>query len=310
MKYSSKMDTVSIPDIFGSLSQNAPMSILSIEQNFDDKVTEATQCIINSGHRIILLTGPSSSGKTTTCEMIADKLCEMGKKTTIISLDNFYKPREQLPLWPDGSRNFETIDGLDVDYFKDRISELLANGYSDFPVFSFKLNKRIHSDRIVFDSNTFLIIEGIHALNPLLYDFIGSDETYKIYISVHSDFVNTHGEIILPARQLRLIRRLLRDVEFRGISIDETFSMWEKVCKGEDLYIRPYRFNADFHINSTHDYEPFLYYTATRSAVSHISKDSEHFEYYRQLMIQTEPFFHIGKDLIPETSLIVREFLG
>ncbi len=311
MKYKDDTEKISISDISDNLEKNPLGTILDIEQKFDKKIADVAKQVVENNNRVILLTGPSSSGKTTTCEMISDRLCEMGKKSNIISLDNFYKPRSEIPFWSDGSRNFETIEGLDIEHFKDRLSTLLSVGEADFPIFSFHIGKRLSKvNKITFDSDTFLIIEGIHALNPILHDFLEDCSVYKIYISVHSDFVDDNGFQIMPASHLRLIRRLLRDVAFRGVSIEETLSMWKKVRRGEELYIKPFRDSADIHINSTHGFEPFLYSVDIRSAVDHIEKNSQHFKLREQIMNETNHFFYISKELIPESSMIIREFLG
>ena len=143
------------------------------------------------------------------------------------------------------------MEGLDIPCFQQFVEGLFDRGHALLPVFDFTAGRRKDKQiDIQFDDHTYLIFEGIHALNPQVTDPLSSHRSMKIYISVHSDFVDNSGDILLAARDLRLCRRLLRDFYYRGTGAEETLRMWEYVLRGEDLYIRPFRKNADMHINS------------------------------------------------------------
>ena len=225
-----------------------------------------------------------------------------------ISLDNFYKSSDQLPRWEDGYQNYESVEGLDLDCFRETVQRLLQTGRAQFPIFDFTAGCRSEKTfEISYDEHTYLIIEGIHALNPLLTDTLAPHRTVKLYISVHSDFVDDGGRILLGARDLRLTRRLLRDFYYRGTGAEETLRMWDYVLRGEDLYIRPFREFADAHINSTHDYEPSLPRHPRRNAAAD-RPGLPYRETIGRLTDSARHFFGIDQALVPATSLI-QEFI-
>ena len=161
--------------------------------------------------QIVLLSGPSSSGKTTASRLLAAGLSRDGSRSCRISLDDFYKDRQSVPTWEDGQKNFESVDGLDLAALARCMEELFHKGRARFPIFDFATGKRSPLSReLVFDDNTCLIFEGLHALNPTLEPCLGGHPALRLYISVHSDFVDSRGRVVLPARDLRLLRRLLR----------------------------------------------------------------------------------------------------
>ena len=309
VKYSAKMDPVDTAAVSGALLERPEQFVDAEERLFREKVLSACDAIVQDHLHIILLTGPSASGKTTTAKQIALELTRRGKKVDRISLDNFYRPSAELPRWEDGYQNYESVEGLDIPFFERFVAQLFEEGHGLLPVFDFtagrRRDKRID---IAFDDHTYLIFEGIHALNPVVTTPFSSHRTMKIYISVHSDFVDQTGDILLGARDLRLCRRLLRDYYHRGTEAEETLQMWDYVLRGEDLYIRPFRQYADIHINSTHAYEPYLYHDPLIKLLAHSPSDSPHREIMRRLSGAAPAFFGIPESLIPRTSLI-QEFL-
>ncbi|MDP4120345.1 MAG: hypothetical protein Q8876_04720 [Bacillota bacterium] len=279
------------------------------EKKFEDKLFEICDRLQKEKKNFILLTGPSSSGKTTTSKMMVEILKNMGKSANRISLDNFYKDRDDLPKWEDGRKDYESIEGLDLSYLAQLFASLEKNGRADFPVFAFQNGKRSEKTfEVTFDSETFLIFEGIHALNPKLTDILNIDKCFKLYISVNTDFVDDKGEVILQSRDLRLIRRLLRDEVVRATPPDFIFALWDEVCLGEDKYINLYRDNADVHLNSTHLFEPMLYKTPLKEMLKKYNIPPEYKPMKECVLNAVNSFETLDKSLIPQTSL-VREFI-
>lgn len=309
MKYTEIMDKIYITQLKKEFLENKSNLINSQEINYDKEISNIASIAVKNDKHIILLTGPSSSGKTTTSKKLAKELEKLNKKVYRISLDNFYKAINEFPLWEDGQQNYESIDALDIDFFNLKIKELLENKKAVFPIYDFgKKQKSEKTFTVEYDEHTFLIFEGIHALNPLLTQNIQTSNTLKIYVSVHSDFVDDKGNVILPARTLRLMRRTLRDNIYRNSDFDETFDLWKYVLRGEELYIKPFKKTADIHINSTHSYEPFLFCPKIIQLLEGQENHLKHKEIINDLIKISSNFEKLNDDLIPKTSLI-QEFL-
>lgn len=308
MRYQSKIEQIDMYLLGLAAAEDAKRLVGTAEQSFHRRILEICDIVIQEERHVILVTGPSASGKTTTAQKLGDELRRRGKRVNSISLDNFYVDAHKLPKWRDGYQNYESIESLDLTHFEQKMTELLTCGKADFPIFDFSLSVRTQQTvALTFDAQTYLIIEGIHALNPLISDCVKSLASIKIYISVHSEFASG-GQTILSARDLRLMRRILRDFTHRSKTAEETFRMWEYVLMGEELYIRPFRKYADLHLDSVHSYEPYLYYSDMLRALGSAAPGSPYLETFERLKASIQPFFPIGRELIPESSLI-QEFI-
>lgn len=309
MKYTLKKEQVNYIEAGGALQSQSDAFIAKEEQSYQEKLLHVCKAAVTEHKHIILVTGPSASGKTTSAKKIALLLEAQGKKVNRISLDNFYRSKEELPRWEDGYQNYESIEGLDLPCFDHVMHELLTTGTATFPLFDFTAGQRSKESFVLhFDEQTYLIIEGIHALNPLLFKTFQDYPSMKVYISVHSDIVDNGGNVVVSARHLRLTRRLLRDYIYRGTAALGTLKMWNYVLKGEELYIFPFRDQADVHINSVHAYEPFLYHEDLSKALQGIPEDSCYYRTASALLHSNDHFFSLSYDLIPPTSLI-QEFI-
>ncbi|MDR0931174.1 MAG: hypothetical protein LBM38_05495 [Clostridiales bacterium] len=309
MKFSEKGSEFYIDEINNKAIDDCQSLILNSEKYYSNCIDEATDYIINHRNNFVLLTGPSSSGKTTTSILLEQSLIKKGKDAIRISLDNFYKNRDDLPFWEDGTRNYEAIEGLDLDTFNDCMYELTSKGVATFPVFDFSVGKRSLTDNfsVKYDDDTFIIFEGIHALNPMLINLIHSKKFIKMYVSAHSNFY-IGDEKVLPKRYVRLMRRIMRDKSTRNTEALVTLDMWRKVVIGEDKYIFPYRDSADWQINSTHAYEPLAYKSKVLQILRPICDDPTHGEIITSCINALEPFVALDSDVIPKTSLL-REFV-
>ncbi len=307
-RYQNKMETILVNETAEKLFQNPQAFFTAEEDAFDRKMQEVCDYVIERQATVILLAGPSSSGKTTTAKKLLSHLRERGKTAERISLDNFYHPRSQLPTWEDGSLNFETIEGLDIAYFHQLMQQLWEQREADFPLFDFhKGCRREKTFHVSYIPHSYLIFEGLHALNPLFFSAMENQPCLGIYVSVHSDFVLEDQKILLSGRQLRLTRRIIRDQISRGSTADDTIAMWDKVLKGEELYIRPYRSTADIHINTTHSFEPFLYRDKIKAALSDYPADAPYQDMVKSLKAGYDSFLSCDSRYLSADSLI-REF--
>lgn len=237
-------------------------SILLIEQNFAQQIDFAVKEIIDSKKRIIMISGPSSSGKTTFSKLLAQKLQDFHYKTFSIEMDNYFKSfkNNNYPILSNGAIDYESPNCLDKTLLLKDI-ELLNNlQKTKIPIFDFKTRTSIPEQiEIVPDEKTILIFEGIHALNP---EFL-CENTYKIYVTTNSklNILNPYfpnDKYTLDKRNIRLIRRAIRDVHTRYTSIEKTLSMWNNVVEGELKYIDLYKPQANVIIDTSLPYEPFL----------------------------------------------------
>ncbi len=262
--------------------------------------------------RVILLAGPSASGKTTTAKMLNEEFEKIGCGSEIISMDNFYLGEKCVPKTVDGKPDFETVNALNIPKIEQCISNLLEYGWADIAQFDFASSTPLEETiRINLHNESIAIIEGIHALNPIFTEHIRSRAGLKkIYISVKQGIRKKPvSGYMLTAAELRLMRRIVRDCKFRGSNADHTMGMWENVLLGEKKYITPYKYTGDITINSLHIYEPCVIASKTIPYMSKVEKSSPEYEYARYLIERAEQFCCIDESLIPDNSLL-REFLG
>lgn len=307
-RYQPKMQNIHTGKVQQQLAADPAVLFGEQEAAFDRQIEEVCDYLVEKNTTMVLLAGPSASGKTTTAKKICAGLVRRGKMADRVSLDNFYKSSDKLPYWRDGSRNYESIEGLDLDYFHDLLGCLWEKGRAFFPVFDFHHGKRkTDGFEVVYTPDTFLIFEGIHALNPRFFQVMNSHPCTGIYVSVHSDFVSDEGKVLLPARQLRLTRRILRDSVSRNTDAENTIAMWDKVLTGEKLYIWPHRMAADIHINSAHAFEPYLYHARITKALTGCPAGSPHSAAAKELLDLYSAFSPCEDRFLSPGSLI-REF--
>ncbi len=262
----------------------------------------------HGGVRIAMLSGPSSSGKTTTAHLLKEYLGKFGKKATIISMDNFYRGRELAPIRADGKYDYEAVEALEVEKLKNCIADIVKKGRFEVPNYSFAQGKAIGTTKYEIDEADMVIMEGIHALNPIFTSGIDKDRQIKLYVSVKQQIKDANGEVISPM-DLRLIRRIVRDMHERDTTADRTLSMWDSVMDGENNYIRPYRMSADYTVNSIHLYEPCVLRTLAIQILREIPSDNPNYNKARDLESRLMRFEPIETELVPHNSMI-REFIG
>lgn len=258
--------------------------------------------------RLISIAGPSSSGKTTFSRRLEIELMTRGIRPLMISIDNYYLTAELAPIDEFGEPDLEHVNALDLNLFNQNITDLINGDPVRLPVFDFKVKKRTFHAPIQIDKKTPIIIEGIHALNDLLTAFIPSTHKFKIYISPFAQ-INIDYNNPINLTDIRLLRRIVRDLQFRNTSAEKTLSMWASVRRGEYKWIYPFIENANYIFNSELTYELCVLKKYAMSALKQIPYDSEYFIHANRLIKFLKYFKEINPYLVPCNSLL-REFIG
>ena len=291
---------------------NSPAELIrQMEEQYAKRINEIADFVMSTGYgrKLIMLSGPSSSGKTTTANMLVSRVKSSGANAVCLSLDDFFKGEGQAPLLPNGKYDYESVYALDIDLMKRCLTELLEKGSTMMPRFDFTA-KGPAPERypLRVGENDVIIVEGIHALNPIITDCLPDERMIKIYISVKQG-IKEGDDTVISAHQIRFLRRLVRDYQFRSSPPDRTFEMWPQVLRGEKLYISAYKRMATVTINSIHIYEVNAIADKAIEILGGIPEDSPYYaeaqEYIRRLAL----FENLDEGLIPENSLI-REFIG
>lgn len=298
--------------IINFYAENHTQDFISlVESQFRSDLDNIADSIMNLEQKchIIMLTGPSSSGKTTTAKILERKFEDFGRATHIISLDNFYTGKKNIPRLPNGDYDFEALEALDIPFIKSCIKSILTNGSCMLPKYNFTKGIREEAfTELKADKDSIIIIEGIHALNPIFTEDIEDSAIKKIYISVKQGIKNTEKKI-LRASDIRFLRRLVRDTAFRGSDGEETISMWDNVCLGEKKYIRPFKYLSDYTLNTFHPYEVCVLKNDAIKILSEVDNSCDDYEYAKNIISALNDFSSIDKTLVPEDSLL-REFIG
>lgn len=276
----------------------------------DNIVDIAKKIAADNNIKIVAIAGPSGSGKTTTAHILQDRLETFGEVTSVVSLDNFYLPADKLPILPDGSSDIESVNSLDISLIKDCFTQIIKFGKASVPKYDFKSKLRIpNANTIDIGENGIVIVEGLHAMNPLIADLVPAENILKIYISVNSSVDDNNGIQMLSSRQIRLIRRVLRDDKFRGATATETLHLWNNVIEGERKYLYCFKNNADIHLVTFHPYELGVYRERFCKMRSTVNKNAPCYDYFIDTANALERFESIDSSLVPSNSLI-REFIG
>lgn len=273
------------------------------------KIAEKIADGYKEGIRIVLISGPSSSGKTTFCKRLQVQLTTNLLHPVGISLDDYFLNREDTPKDEHGEYDFESLYALDLPYFNKDLKKLLSGEEIDLPTFNFETGQRVFKGKkLKLRENSILVIEGIHALNPELTEFIDDKYKYRVYVSVLTSIsLDNHNWI--PTTDNRLLRRIIRDYRFRGYSAEDTINRWPSVRRGEDKWIFPYQENADAMFNSAMLYELAALRKFAESILAQVPESSKaNAEAYRLLRF-LRYFNYIPTEELPGTSLL-REFLG
>ncbi|MDK2841926.1 MAG: uridine kinase [Anaerophaga sp.] len=259
--------------------------------------------------RIVLISGPSSSGKTTFGKRLAIQLLVNGICPLNLSLDNYFVDRERTPRDENGQYDFEALEALDIKLFNQHLRQLLAGEEINLPKFNFETGKRMfNGDSLKMRKDNILIIEGIHGLNPKLTHSIENKTKFKIYVSALTN-INIDDQTRIPTTDNRLVRRIIRDYRYRNYSALETISRWDSVRRGEDKHIFPYQEEADIMFNSALLYELAVLKPYAEPILLEVQPNQPEYSEAIRLLKFFSYFKPIQQREIPPTS-ILREFLG
>lgn len=282
--------------------------IAEAEDRYHDKIAElATLAVEHHDLRAILLAGPSGSGKTTTANLLADAIRARGEEAIVLSLDDFYKDSKdpEYPRLDCGERDFESPSALHIEDIVHTL-ECITGGLP-FPVprYDFKCSSRVALEIHPAMPDGCVIIEGLHALNPLISERLPRDKILKLFVSVSTN-INGDGCRIISGRKLRFIRRMVRDSIYRAADADRTLDMWRGVIEGEDRYLYPYKHTADVAFDTFHAFELGVMKKRATALLDEAQEQDAFVQTVRAALGAAEP---IDDTLVPENSLI-REFIS
>ena len=261
--------------------------------------------------KAVLIAGPSSSGKTTFCKKLSYALRQQGLSPVSMSLDDYYMRGDSVPKDIDGKPDWESIYALNLPLLQEHIGTLLQGGDVRLPRFDFMKGESVLTDRVLhMETDNILLIEGIHALNPLLLSGsdLSNDYFYKIYISALTIYRDRDGSVF-PTTDNRLLRRIVRDSQFRNTTIQDTLSRWDSVRRGEEKWILPFQENADANINSSFQYEYCVLRQLALPLLETVKPDEEVYPEAQRLIRMLHKYHRIKVEYFPPYSLL-REFLG
>lgn len=277
----------------------------------EKKIAEIADKITNHEEqkRIVLISGPSSSGKTTFANRLGIQLRVNGYTPKTISLDNYFVNRDKTPMDETGEYDYEALEAIDVELFNKHLTALLEGHEVEIPVYNFETGSReAVGQKMIMNKNTILVIEGIHGLNDRLTASISSEDKFKIYVSALTSMnIDDHNRI--PSTDTRIIRRIVRDNKFRGCSAINTINRWPSVRRGEEKNIFPYQENADTMFNSSLVYELCLLKTYAEPLLMQLGPENERYSEVKRLIEFLSYFLPIDGKEVPNNS-IVKEFVG
>jgi uridine kinase len=258
--------------------------------------------------RLVLISGPSSSGKTTFSRRLAVQLLTMGISPYALELDSYFVDRERTPRDENGDYDYETIDALDLNLLADHLSRLLAGDSVQLPRYNFKTGMQEPGDVVQLRADQMIIMEGIHGLNPRLIPVTLASQAFRVYASCLTQLnLDRHNRV--STTDTRLIRRIVRDARERGYRAQQTIQRWESVRRGEELHIFPYQENADVMFNSALVYELAVLGQLAEPLLRQVAPRTPEMIETKRLLAFLEWFLPVEPDLIPDNS-ILREFLG
>lgn len=281
---------------------------LSEARHYQQLAELGEQISNNSDIRLICIAGPSSSGKTTFANRLRIELMSRGLRPIRISIDDYYLPRDQVPVDEDGKPDLESIYALDIDLFNQNMLDLINGDEVQLPKYDFKSSQRVNGRLLKVEHDQPIIIEGIHALNETLTDSIPKHQKYKIFIAPQAQ-INLDNHNPMSLTDLRLLRRIVRDKKFRNASAHETIAMWPSVRKGEFKWIYDTQESADYVFNSFLPYElPVMKHNGL-PVLEEINRDSDYWPVAERLIRMLKYFVDMDETWVPSNSLM-REFLG
>ena len=289
-----------IKHISKKVDNNLEKFVLDTDSRYRGQLFSMVDKILNKNNvKIVLLSGPSCAGKTTTAKLLKQILELKGRVVDVISMDDFFIDLDKRKPLPNGKPDFDSPEVVNYDVMRECFSQLFSGKDTYFPEYDFKNSRSVPNSKLYkYKMNSIIIFEGIHVLNPRLLENLGTKDYFRIYVSPLSSFKK--GNQILTTKNLRLLRRSVRDVQRRNTMPQKTVEMWPEVVSVEEAYIEPYRTKVDYYIDTTHDYELGVYKGEVERLVSEGKVQFEDIPYWEFL----SGLDSISKSIIPDTSLM------
>ena len=300
-----------IGDFNQAIDANHATDIINISEALQEKKIAkiAEEIASRKGVKLVLLAGPSSSGKTTSCKRLSIQLAVNGLKPLQISLDDYFVDREKTPKDASGEYDYESIYALDLDLINEQFNALFRGEEVELPKYDFQSGKSKKSgNKLKMNDNNVLVVEGIHALNPELTAHIPQEQIFRVYASALTTILLDNHNYI-PTTDNRLLRRIIRDYKYRGVSAQETIHRWPSVRAGENKWIFPFQENADAMLNTAMLYELAVIKMQAEPLLQQVPENCEEYAEAYRLLKFLKYFKGIPYNNLPPTSLL-REFLG
>ena len=307
-----KYSVLEIDTVNRQAQENPANLVTQSEAYYNSQVMRAAEMIKDAAgqYRFILLCGPSASGKTTTAHKLKHRLIAHGVGADVLSMDDFYRGMEYYPKMADGNPDMESVQALDMDLLNYCFDQLAQRGQAMFPLFDFATQKRtLEAQPISLPPGHVLIIEGIHALNPQVLAHVPPEQIYRIYVSVRTKFMSGADTVLVP-KDIRLMRRMVRDSKFRNYPPIHTVRYWDHVVASEKINIDLYRDDVNLKMDNTIDYEVCVWHQILKDTLEHV--DDDVYDQYPQLALIQKGlrlFCGVDQGLIPSNSLLW-EFIG
>lgn len=274
------------------------------EAQYQKRIEAAADAVLASQRHLVMLTGPSAAGKTTSANRLAAEIRKRGLRSMVVSLDDFFVGAGKYPKRPDGGEDFECVEALNLPLLRSCLRQLCETGECDAPIFDFLAAQPAKETRHIDCRGGVAVIEGLHAFNPVLTEHLPAQSVMNIYASLREEYAGADGRRLIETRDIRLARRLTRDWLFRGHDAAFTLALWPHVCQSEDLYIKAFKKRADLVLDTSFSYEPCLWkgYTENMQAGKYETE-------MRQLAGRFAGFALIPPERVPTDSML-REFIG
>ena len=305
-----KLDVAYVGDLNKAIVNGGVNNMILVQESLMEKqIADIAKEIIEGEKKLVLIAGPSSSGKTTFSNRLSIQLMAYGVHPHPIAMDNFFKERTETPVDENGDFDFECLEALDLKLLDDTMSRLLAGEEVQMPTFDFTIGKKVFDGTTIkLGENDVIVMEGIHALNPESTKTLPKDSCYKIYISALTQLnLDEHNRI--STTDTRLLRRIVRDARTRGHSATRTIQMWPSVRRGEEKYIFPFQEEADAMFNSALIYELPAIKVFAEPLLYGVPEDSQEYYEAKRLLKFLGYFLGIDVQNVPQNSLM-REFIG
>ena len=291
-------------DLVGLAAADPTRLVDYAENAYQARLTRVMGAIRASGCGIVMLTGPSGAGKTTSARKLAGALMRGGVRSQVLSLDDFFVGEGRYPKTPDGRDDYERLESLDLPLLCACLKSLAETGVCDAPIFDFLTQRPSPKTQHIDCHGGVVIVEGLHAFNPALGAVLPEGTALHVYASLQEEYADADGHRVVATRDIRLARRLVRDARFRGHGADFTLRVWPHVCQAEERYIKAFKQRSDLLLDTSFSYEGCLWGQFVREMTA-----EEYPEKLGALCGSLAGFPTLAPSLVPQNSML-REFLG